>query len=65
MSSSSTTKASFWLLFTVKVPPVSHALICFNVAVAWLFVRPTAAAAGGGGGGSAAAAAAAPAAAAA
>ena len=65
MSSSSTTKASFWLLFPVKVPPVSHALICFNVAVAWLFVRPTAAAAGGGGGGSAAAAAAAPAAAAA
>ena len=65
MSSSSTTKASFWLLFPVKVPPVSHVLICFNVAVAWLFVRPTAAAAGGGGGGSAAAAAAAPAAAAA
>ena len=65
MSSSSTTKASFWLLFPVKVPPVSHALICFNVAVAWLFVRPTAAAAAAGGGGSAAAAAAAPAAAAA
>ena len=65
MSSSSTTKASFWLLFPVKVPPVSHALICFNVAVAWLFVRPTAAGGGGGGGGSAAAAAAAPAAAAA